>query len=78
MAQSKTEAARWLQKAADQGHGEEPFYLAMFCGSDPDVAPHLSPEATQWLEKAIAHGKAEAQSKPENVTKKLKMVNIQP
>ena len=58
--QDKTEAARWFRKAAEQGHGEAQYRLAMLLLSGDGVRRDTA-EATRLFRKAAEQGHAKAQ-----------------
>ena len=58
--QDKTEAARWFRKAAEQGHGEAQYRLAMLHLSG-DGVPKDKAEAVRLFSKAAEQGHGEAQ-----------------
>jgi TPR repeat protein len=53
--QDKAEAAKWLQKAAEQGYAEAQLSLGKLYASGEGV-PRDQEEANKWLQKAAEQG----------------------
>lgn len=58
--QDKKEAARWLRKAAEQGHAKSQFLLSAMYFSGDGIDQNI-PEAVKWIQSSARKGLDEAQ-----------------
>jgi TPR repeat protein len=58
--QNDAEAAKWYRKAADRGHADAQFKVALMYSMGKGV-PQNDAEAANWCQKAADQGQADAQ-----------------